>query len=107
MGLIVYVAGYQLFDAVQTIAGFALRGYHVTFIPLGVHVAAFWLFGLLGGYWLAFEGLPGLGLAPMGAAGFWCAALIATLMAAIGLVSLLLWVQSVRRRDAAAEQTAL
>lgn len=107
VGLIVYVAGYQLFDAVQTIAGFALRGYHVTFIPLGVHVAAFWLFGLLGGYWLAFEGLPGLGLAPMGAAGFWCAALIATLMAAIGLVSLLLWVQSVRRRDAAAEQTAL
>lgn len=97
VGLIAYVAGYQLFDALQTIAGFALRGYHVTFVPLGVHLASFWLFGLGGGYWLAFEGLQMLGVAPMGAAGFWCAALIATLVAAIGLVSLLLWVQRGRR----------
>lgn len=99
MGLIAYVAGYQLFDALQTIAGFALRGYHVTFVPLGVHLASFWLFGLGGGYWLAFEGLEILGVAPMGAAGFWCAALIATLVAAIGLVSLLLWVQRARRQN--------
>ena len=102
VGLIAYVAGYQLFDAVQTIAGFALRGYHVTFVPLGVHLASFWLFGLGGGYWLAFEGLSYFGIAPMGAAGFWCAALIATLVAAVGLVGLLLWVQSVRRRENAA-----
>lgn len=101
VGLIAYVAGYQLFDAVQTIAGFALRGYHVTFTPLGVHLASFWLFGLGGGYWLAFEGLPSLAIAPMGAAGFWCAALISTLVAAIGLAGLLLWVQSARRRDLA------
>ncbi len=99
VGLIAYVAGYQLFDAVQTIAGFALRGYHVTFVPLGVHLASFWCFGLGGGYWLAFEGLSELGVAPMGAAGFWCAALVATLVAALGLVGLLLWVQSIRRRD--------
>lgn len=99
VGLIAYVAGYQLFDALQTIAGFALRGYHVTFVPLGVHLASFWLFGLGGGYWLAFEGLEILGVAPMGAAGFWCAALIATLVAAIGLVSLLLWVQRARRQN--------
>lgn len=99
VGLIAYVAGYQLFDALQTIASFALRGYHVTFVPLGVHLASFWLFGLGGGYWLAFEGLEILGVAPMGAAGFWCAALIATLVAAIGLVSLLLWVQRARRQN--------
>ena len=97
VGLIAYVAGYQLFDALQTIAGFALRGYHVTLVPLGVHLASFWLFGLGGGYWLAFEGFKMLGVSPMGAAGFWCAALIATLVAAIGLVSLLLWVQRGRR----------
>lgn len=100
VSLIAYVAAYQLFDAVQTIAGFALRGYHVTFVPLGVHLAAFWLFGLGGGYWLAFEGLPGFGLAPMGAAGFWCAALVATFIASIGLVALLLWVQAVKKREA-------
>lgn len=99
VGLIGYVAAYQLFDALQTIAGFALRGYHVTFVPLGVHLAAFWLVGLGGGYVLAFNGLLGLGIAPMGAAGFWCAALVATLLAAVGLVALLFWVQSARRRD--------
>lgn len=99
VGLIVYVAAYQLSDAFQTIAGFTLRGYHVTLIPLGVHLASFWLFGLGGGYWLAFTGLPILNLAPMGAAGFWCAALIATLVAALGLGGLMRWVQSVRRRD--------
>lgn len=99
VSLIGYVAAYQLFDALQTIAGFALRGYHVTFVPLGVHLAAFWLMGLGGGYALAFRGLPALGVLPMGAAGFWCAALLATLLAALGLVALLVWVQSTRRRD--------
>ena len=93
IGLIAYVAGYQLFDAAQTIAAFALRGYHVTLLPLGIHLAAFWLIGLFGGYVLAFDGLGWLGIAPMGAAGFWCAALGATLLAAIGLVGLLIWVQ--------------
>ena len=99
VGLIAYVAAYQLSDALQTIAGFALRGYHVTLIPLAVHLASFWCFGLGGGYWLAFEGLPAFGLSPMGAAGFWCAALVATLVATVGLGGVLLWVQSVRRRD--------
>ncbi len=93
IGLLAYVAGYQLFDAAQTVAAFALRGYHVTLLPLGIHLTAFWVIGLFGGYLLAFDGLPLLGIAPMGAAGFWCAALGATILAAIGLVSLLHWVQ--------------
>lgn len=97
IGLVAYVAAYQLFDAAQTVAAFALRGYHVTLLPLGIHLAAFWLIGLWGGYQLAFYGLPVLGLAPMGAAGFWCAVLAATVLAAIGLVSLLIWVQRLRR----------
>ena len=100
VGLITYVAAYQFSDAIQTIAGFALRGYHVTLVPLCVHLAAFWLMGLGGGYWLAFEGLAALNLAPMGAGGFWCAAWIATLVAAVGLLGLLLWVQASRRREA-------
>jgi MATE family multidrug resistance protein len=99
VGLIAYVAAYQLSDALQTIAGFALRGYHVTLVPLGVHLASFWLFGLGGGYWLAFDGLAVMGVLPMGAAGFWCAALVATLVATLGLGGLLFWVQSIRRRD--------
>ncbi len=98
-GLIAYVATYQLSDALQTVAGFALRGYHVTLLPLVIHLASFWLFGLGGGYGLAFYGLPLLGVAPMGAAGFWCAALVATIVAAIGLLSLLAWVPTMKRKE--------
>lgn len=96
ISLVGYVAAYQLFDAAQTVAAFALRGYHVTLLPLGIHLAAFWLIGLWGGYQLAFHGLPLFSITPMGAAGFWCAVLIATVLAAIGLVSLLVWVQRLR-----------
>lgn len=98
IGLLGFVAAYQLFDAAQTVAAFALRGYHVTLLPLGIHLAAFWLIGLWGGYQLAFNGWPLLGIAAMGAAGFWCAVLVATILAAVGLVNLLLWVQALRRR---------
>ena len=98
IGLVGYVAAYQLFDAAQTVAAFALRGYHVTLLPLGIHLAAFWLIGLWGGYQLAFYGLPLLNVPAMGAAGFWCAVLVATILAAVGLVSLLVWVQALRRR---------
>lgn len=99
IGLIAYVATYQLSDALQTVAGFALRGYHVTLLPLAIHLASFWLFGLGGGYSLAFHGLPLMNVSPMGAAGFWCAALIATVVAAIGLLSLLAWVRAIKRRE--------
>lgn len=97
--LLLFVAAYQIFDSIQTVAGFALRGYHVTLIPLAVHLAAFWLVGLGGGYWLAFEGVAGLSIPAMGAAGFWCAALIATFVAAIGLVGLLLWVEFSKQQE--------
>ena len=97
VGLVGYVAAYQLFDAAQTVAAFALRGYHVTLLPLGIHVTAFWLIGLWGGYKLAFYGLPLFGISAMGAAGFWCAVLVATVIAALGLVGLLIWVQKLRR----------
>jgi MATE family multidrug resistance protein len=98
VSLVGYVAAYQLFDAAQTVAAFALRGYHVTLVPLGIHLAAFWVIGLWGGYQLAFYGLPLLNMPAMGAAGFWCAVLAATILAAVGLVSLLLWIQALRRR---------
>jgi hypothetical protein len=68
LGLIGYVALYQVFDAVQTIAAHALRGYRITFVPMFVHVVCFWGVGLLGGWWLAFHARQ-----PMGVAGFWLA----------------------------------
>ncbi|MBK7673866.1 MAG: MATE family efflux transporter [Candidatus Accumulibacter sp.] len=84
VGLLGYVALYQLFDAVQTIAAHALRGYRITFAPMFVHVVCFWGVGLFGGWWLAFHARQ-----PMGAAGFWLAS-VGSLVLASALLGALL-----------------
>jgi len=76
--LVGYVALYQLFDAVQTIAAHALRGYKITFVPMLVHLVCFWGIGLFGGWWLAFHARQ-----PMGAAGFWLASLLGLVLASL------------------------
>jgi MATE family multidrug resistance protein len=91
--LIFYIAIYQFFDAIQTVACFALRAYKISFLPLLIHVGAFWGLGLGLGYWLAFYAPT-----PQGAAGFWQAAVAATIMASALLGGLLLWV--VHKRQA-------
>lgn len=83
--LIAYVALYQLFDAVQTIAAHALRGYKITLLPMWIHVVCFWGVGLLGGWWLAFHGRQ-----PLGAAGFWLASVLSLILAAL-LLGGMLW----------------
>ena len=84
LSLIAYLAAYQVFDAIQTVAAHALRGYKITFLPMLVHVAAFWGVGLFGGWWLAFRAPR-----PMGAAGFWLASMLSLVFAAVFLGGLL------------------
>jgi MATE family multidrug resistance protein len=83
-GLIVYVAIYQFFDALQTVAGHALRAYRVTFVPMLVQTFCFWGVGLLGGSWLCYRWSP-----PLGVAGFWLASVISLVLAAAMLLPLL------------------
>ncbi len=85
LSLIVYVAIYQVFDALQTVAAYALRGYKITFVPMFVHLVCFWGIGLFGGWWLAFHAAR-----PMGVAGFWLASLVSLVLAA-ALLGGLLW----------------
>lgn len=84
LSLIAYLATYQVFDAAQTVAAHALRGYKITFLPMLVHIAAFWGVGLGGGWWLAFRAPQ-----PMGVAGFWLASLLSLVSAAVFLGGLL------------------
>jgi MATE family multidrug resistance protein len=93
-GMMLYIAAYQFFDAIQTIAAFALRAYKISFIPLCIHLCCFWGLGLGLGYWLAFHAPT-----PQGAAGFWQATVLATLAAAVLLGGLL--VLELRRRKGA------
>lgn len=64
--LLIFAAVFQLSDATQTIASYALRGYKLTKVPMIIHAVTFWglglgigcLFGLyfnmaLYGFWLA------------------------------------------------------
>lgn len=83
LGLVGYLAAYQLFDAVQTVAGFSLRGAKVTFLPMLIHTLSFWGVGLGGGWWLAF------GPPAMGVAGYWAASTASLVLAAVLLGGLL------------------
>lgn len=94
LALVLYVCIYQFFDAVQTVASHALRGYKVTFLPMLLHAVCFSGIGLGGGYWLTFH--AGSRSAAPNIAGFWEAALIATVLASV-LFALLL--RSVSRRE--------
>ena len=82
--LVIYVVISQVFDALQTVAAFALRGYKITFVPMFVHIACFWGVGLFGGWWLAFRTAS-----PMGVRGFWIASLASLVLAAFLLCGLL------------------
>ncbi|KAF0814605.1 Multidrug resistance protein NorM [Andreprevotia sp. IGB-42] len=79
-GSLLMLAGiFQLADATQVVAAGVLRGYKVTRTPMLIHLAAFWVIGIPGGYVLAFH----LGY---GAAGFWFALVLALSFAASALV---------------------
>lgn len=101
--LLPYVALFVLVGAAHTLASFALRGYKVTVAPMIVHTLCFWGVGLGSGYVLAFHGLPGLGVAmvaqPMGAAGFWLATLLSTVLA--GLMMGVILLRVIRRHAGA------
>jgi MATE family multidrug resistance protein len=84
VGLVGYLAAYQLFDAIQTVAGFSLRGCKITFLPMLIHTLCFWGVGLWGGWWLAY------GSPAMGVAGYWAASTASLVLAAV-LLGGLLW----------------
>ena len=87
--LIAFVAVYHLFDAVQAVAVNVLRGYKRAVVPMLIYAFALWGVGLGGGYAIGLTriDLAWLGLhPPLGAPGFWLAA-IASLALASGLVT--------------------
>ena len=85
--LLVWVAVYHWFDALQTLCAFVLRCYSVTLMPLLIYGVMLWGVGLGGGYALAYtEGA--WGAAMQSAQAFWLAgaaalAVVATLFFAL------------------------
>jgi MATE family multidrug resistance protein len=88
--LFLFIAIYQLFDAVQACAAFVLRSYHIAVLPSALYALALWGVGLGGGYALAFNTLGFSPPALQGAAGFWMGNTAGLALVAFSF-ALLLW----------------
>ena len=88
--LLAWVALFHIGDAVQCVASFVLRAWHVATIPVVIYAVALWGLGLGGGVLLGF-GHAGLD-ALEGARGFWAASTGSLVVAGIALCALLAWV---------------
>ena len=83
--LLGFVAVYHLVDSLQAVAVNVLRGYKRAVVPMVVYAIALWGVGLGGGTTLGLHGVAGW-FEPLGARGFWIAA-IASLTLAGGVVT--------------------
>ena len=86
--LLLWVAGYHIADALQTLCAFLLRCYGVTVAPLVVYAAGLWGIGLFGGYQLAYVG-AGQFSAAQSPVSFWLASTLAIALVASGLPCML------------------
>ena len=101
-GLIALVACYHFFDALQAVAVNVLRGYHRTLVPMLIYATSLWGLGLGGGYVLGLTNrvgpLPGGLSPPLGAPGFWSAAILSLAVAGLAVTAYLARVSRVPHR---------
>ena len=102
--LIVLVGGYHLFDAVQAVTVSALRGYKRAVVPLLINAGGLWGVGLAGGYVIGLTDALDLSVAglvtPLGAPGFWAAAIAGLALAFAATVAYYFVVSSPRHASA-------
>jgi MATE family multidrug resistance protein len=69
--LFLFIAFYQVFDALQVTAAFILRAYRIAFWPMLIYAGSLWGVGLGGGYLMGFNVLGNTPSFLQGANGFW------------------------------------
>ena len=104
--LLAWVALFHAADAVQTVAAFVLRAWHITTLPTLVFVVALWGVGLGGGYTLAFHSAGRVPESWQGARGFWIASTAGLILTALLLSGLLAWVMAKRRAEQSGQRPA-
>lgn len=97
LGLLGIGLVFHLFDAVQGVAAFILRGYKVALAPMLIHSVTLWAVGLAGGYWLAYHPPSNWTFGP--AASFWLAAAFGLAIAAAAMTWLASYVARARLQE--------
>ncbi len=69
--LFLFIAFYQVFDALQITAAFILRAYRIAFWPMVIYAGSLWGVGLGGGYLIGFNVFGNTPEFLQGANGFW------------------------------------
>jgi MATE family multidrug resistance protein len=69
--LFLFIAFYQVFDALQITAAFILRAYRIAFWPMVIYAGSLWGVGLGGGYLMGFNVFGNTPAFLQGANGFW------------------------------------
>jgi MATE family multidrug resistance protein len=108
--LIGLLAVFHFFDAIQGVAGQALRGYQRTIVPTAIYAAALWGVGLIGGWWLTWghadRWIGALAFGQGGPFGMWAAATVSLMAVACGLMAYLAYVSEPDRAMAALPRLA-
>ena len=86
--LFLFIAFYQIFDALQVTAAFILRAYRIAFWPMLIYAGSLWGVGLGGGYLLGFNVFGNVPNILQGANGFWASNSISLGLAACLLLYL-------------------
>ena len=84
--LFLFIAVYQVFDAIQASAAFTLRAYRIALVPTVIYAVALWGVGLGGGYVAGFDTLGVMPAMLQGAAGFWLGNSASIVLVAISLM---------------------
>jgi MATE family multidrug resistance protein len=83
--LFLFIAAYQVFDAVQATAAFVLRAYRIALVPTVMYAVALWGVGLGGGYLVGFDVPGNVPQSLQGAPGFWLGNGSSIALVALGL----------------------
>ena len=86
--LFLFIAFYQVFDALQITAAFILRAYRIAFLPMVIYAGSLWGVGLGGGYLMGFNVLGNTPAFLQGANGFWAGNSLSLALAACFLLYL-------------------